>query len=279
MTEPKDKWITVNGIQLHYVEWGESGIMPMICLHGHTGTCGMWREFAQAMQTCYRVLTPDQRGHGKSGWATTGYERDRFVEDLAAFVDLLNIERMVLVGASMGGWHALLYAHDRPERVEKIVLVDIGPEPSPASLAQRKHRPPTPMRFDSLDAVFEWARGGNSWAADSRLRKDVEERVRRLEDGTWSWCADPALFNVLLPDATDEGLIRRYWKAVESIPCPILEVRAGGNNLVSDDLLDRMKRAARHFEWTDVSHSGHVVPVDQPEAFIRATRSFLGVPT
>ena len=76
---------------------------------------------------------------------------------------------------------------------------------------------------------------------------------------------------------SDETLISRYWNALETIPCPILEVRGGESPLVSDDILARMKAAANDLRSADVADAGHVVTVDKPAEFIEATREFLGV--
>ena len=274
----KEKQVTVNGLRLRYLDWGTEGSTPMVCLHGHTGQAHIWEEFAQALSSRYHVLAVDQRGHGGSQWADTGYARDRFVEDLAGFVDALQLSRFALVGLSMGGWHSLLYTMDHPDRVERIVIVDIAPEPNPEYVAVMENRPSTPMEFGSLTAAVDWMREGNPWASDARLRKDAEDKMRRREDGRWTWKADPALFNVRLPDMTDPGLIGRYWKAVETIPCPILEVRGAESALVSDQVIERMKSAAKQFSSVDVAGAGHVVTVDKPQELIEATHPFLGVP-
>ena len=143
----QEKHVTINGVRLRYLDWGTSGKMPLVCLHGHVSQAHIWDEFAKAMSPHYHVLAVDQRGHGGSQWAETGYARDRFVEDLAAFVDTLGLSKFILVGLSMGGWHSLLYTADHPERVERIVIVDIAPEPSPKAVADRMTRPPTPMEL------------------------------------------------------------------------------------------------------------------------------------
>ena len=271
----QDKHITLNGVRLRYLDWGTPGNTPMVCLHGHTGQAHIWDEFAAEMSQRYHVLVVDQRGHGESEWATTGYARDRFVEDLAAFADALDLAKFVLVGLSMGGWHSLLYTAKHPERVERIVIVDIAPEPSAASKEQMGKRPPTPMQFSTPDVAVQYAREGNPWATQSRLRKDVEDRLRQREDGQWTWKADPSLFNVPLPDMTHSAMIDRYWEALETIPCPILEVRGGESVLVSNEVLERMRSVAKDFTSIDVPGAGHVVTVDKPAEFIEATRSFL----
>ena len=276
IVKAQEKSVSVNGVRLRYLDWGTAGKTPLICLHGHTGQARIWDEFADAMSPHYHVLAVDQRGHGESQWADTGYARDRFIEDLAAFVDALGLSRFVLVGLSMGGWHSLLYTADHPERVERIVLVDIAPEASPAFLADRASRPPTPMEFPSLEAAVDWMRQWNPWTSDAALRKDAEDKMRQREDGQWTWKADTALF-VPLIDLTDPDHIGWYWKAMETIPCPILEVRGSGSDLVSEEILQRMKRVGKQFTSVDVADAGHVVAVDKPQEFIQATRSFLGV--
>ena len=274
----QERHLTVNDVRLRYLDWGTSGKTPLICLHGHCLHAGIWDEFAEAMSSHYHVLAVDQRGHGGSQWADTGYARDRFVEDLAALAEALGLGKFVLAGLSMGGWNSLLYAADHPERVERIVMVDIAPEPSASGREQMANRPSTPMEFPTLDAAVKWVRQGDPWASDARLRRDARDRLRERDDGRWTWKADPALFNVLLPDMTDAGHIERYWKALEAIPCPILEVRGSESPLVSDEVIERMKNVGQRFESIDVAGAGHVVTVDKPAEFIEATRSFLGVP-
>ena len=274
----QEKYLTVNGVRLRYLDWGTAGKMPLVCLHGHTGQAHIWDEFAEAMAPHYHVYSVDQRGHGGSEWTDTGYARDRFVEDLEAFVDSLGLSRFALAGSSMGGWNSLLYTADHPERVERIIIVDIGPEPSPESTAARGNRPSTPLEFPSFEASFAWMRQGNPWASDARLRKDAEDKVKQQEDGRWTWKADSRLFNIELPDMADPGLIGRYWKAIETIPCPILEVRGTESNLVSDETIRGMEQRGKQFRSVDVAGAGHVVSVDKPNEFIEVTREFLGVP-
>ena len=129
------------------------------------------------------MLTLDQRGHGDSGWAATGYARDRFVEDLDAFIKSLGFGKVVLAGLSMGGWNALLYATANPDVVERIIIVDIAPERSEEALRDQVTRPPTPMEFHTFEEAFAWARQGNPWATEARLRKDVANKMRAAIHG------------------------------------------------------------------------------------------------
>ena len=273
----QEKHVEVNGVRLRYLDWGTRGKTPLVCLHGHTGQAHIWDEFAQAMAPHYHVLAVDQRGHGESQWASTGYARDRFVEDLAAFVDALGLSKFVLAGLSMGGWHSLLYTPDHQERVERIIIVDIAPEPSLQWREQLAKRPPTPLEFPSLEDAISWMRQGNPWVSDAELRKDAEDKMRQKEDGQWTWKADSSLFNIQLPDMSDQTLISRYWNAIDKITCPILEVRGAESGLVSDETIERMIQRGKQVTSIDVPGAGHVVTVDKPSEFIEATRDFLGV--
>ncbi len=274
--QAKSRFVTVNSVRLRFLDWGTEGLPPLVCLHGHTGQARIWDEFAEAMRGSYHVYAVDQRGHGESAHASDGYARDRFVEDLAGLVDALGLKRFTLAGLSMGGWHSMLYTASYPDRVDRIVMVDIGPEPSEAARSAGS-RPPTPMRFDSFEEAVEWMRGGNPWASDARLRLDAEHKTKRSDGGGWTWKADPALFDTPLPDMSDPELMSRYWSALETIPCPILEVRGSESPLVSDEVLERMKAAAKDLTSVDVAGAGHVVTVDKPMEFIEATRAFMGV--
>ncbi len=275
--QAQEKFVTVNNVRLRYLDWGTEGKPPMICLHGHSGQAHIWDEFAEAMSPYYHVYAFDQRGHGGSQWAGDGYERDRFVEDLAALVDSFGFEKVTLVGLSMGGWNSILYTPDHQDKVEKVILVDIGPEPSEESRQQRGSRPPTPLEFDSFDAAVELARASNPWATDARLRRDLQDRMKQREDGKWTWKADPLLLTVPLSDMESQEAIDRYWRSLEAIRCPIMEVRGLGSPLLSDDIIERMCKANPLFSNVDVEDAGHVVPVDKPEEFIQVTRGFLGI--
>ena len=112
----------------------------------------------------------------------------------------------------MGGWHSILYAVDNPDLVQRIVMVDIAPEPSPERM-EAPPASPTPMEFPTLEHGFQWLRSGNELASDSRLLEDTKARLRQTDSGSWTWKADLEGFDNQLPDITDASLISRYWSA------------------------------------------------------------------
>jgi len=188
----------------------------------------------------------------------------------------MNFGEMTLVGCSMGGWHSILYTATNPHRVQRIVMVDIAPEASPERL-NAPAPPPVPMEFQTLEEGYEWLRSGNPWASHVRLREEAEARLKSTGDGTWTWKADLMGFDNPLPDMTSAAIIERYWSAIKSIQCPILEIRGTESGLVSDETIERTKRLGNKVSSVDVSNAGHVVMVDQPEAFIEAIRGFISL--
>lgn len=273
-----EKFVSVNNLRLRYLEWGGKEKLPLVCLHGHAAQAHIFDEFAEAMSAHYHVYAIDQRGHGESQWATDGYDRLRFVEDLAAVLDALDLRKVVLVGHSMGGWNSLLYTAAHQERVEKIILIDISAEFSEEAKRMTTSRQPTPLTFASFEEAAVWARAGNPFASNERLRQDLLDKMRQREDGKWLWKADPALFNTPLRDGSDPELIASYWHSLATITCPILEVRGKGSPLLSDKILERMRQINPRISFADIEEAGHMVSMDKPQKFIEATAPFLAVP-
>ena len=271
---PAAQNVQINGNALVFYEWGQKSNPVLICLHSHTNSAASWREFAEFASSKYHVFALDQRGHGNSEWAKDGYARDRFVEDLAEFVKINNFEHITLVGCSMGGWHSILYTANNPGIVERIVMVDIAPEPSPERL-QAPAADPAPRVFQTLEDGYQWLRSGNALASDIRLHEEAKSRLKQTDSGVWTWKADLNGFDNPLPDMTSPALINRYWSAIETIQCPIFEIRGKESGLVSDDTIEKMKKLGKDVSSVDVSSAGHVVMVDQPEAFIEAIRAFV----
>ena len=274
---PQDRDVTVNGLKLHYVDWGNEGRTPLICLHGHTGHSRIWDDFARAMQPHFHVLAVDQRGHGDSQWAPP-YTRDAFVQDLTAFIDHFGFQRVSLCGLSMGGWNSLLYAQQHGERVEKVVLVDIGPESDREVVRQFRTASPSPETFDSLDQAVQHLRSNNPWADLAHLQEDAHHSTRLQEDGKLIWKRDPKLRGGTTEDDAPE-FVARYWKAVEEISCPILLVRGTESRLVPDEVARRIQQKGKAASWVDIPNAGHVTCLDNPIAFNDQVGQFLGVPT
>src|SRR5256712_3038562 len=94
--------VSVNGLDLHYLDWGNAGAPPLVCVHGYTSSAQAFNALARHFHDRFHILAPDVRGHGKSAWSPAGayHYRDQ-VGDLAGFVTLLGLTRFTLIGTSM----------------------------------------------------------------------------------------------------------------------------------------------------------------------------------
>ena len=92
---PEDKFVQIDNLSLHYLEWGNTNAVPIVLLHGLCGNAHYWDLFARNVASEYRLITVDQRGHGDSDWAETYGPRD-YVLDLEAFVESLKLNEFVL---------------------------------------------------------------------------------------------------------------------------------------------------------------------------------------
>ena len=125
----QDNEIMVGRMRMHYMDWGTEGKQPMLLLHGGSQSAHSWDEFSRVSRHDYRVVALDQRGHGDSDWSKSGtYTARAQVQDITRFVNLLGLKKFVLIGLSMGGRNSFMYAAMHPEKVDRLVIVDVGPE-------------------------------------------------------------------------------------------------------------------------------------------------------
>src|SRR5437899_4093944 len=117
-----DKFVTVYGARIHYVEAGRG--VPLILIHGLADDTTIWDPVIPALAARFRVIALDQIGFGRSDKPLLNYRVSTLVDFLDGFLTELKIERASLVGNSLGGWVAAAYALAHPERVERLVLSD-----------------------------------------------------------------------------------------------------------------------------------------------------------
>src|SRR3954451_6027116 len=124
----RDRFVTLNGLRTHYVEWGDEDRPALVMLHGLRSYARTFEPLAERLGDHYRVLAPDARGRGDSDWDPRGeYYTESYVADLEQFADHLGLERLLLLGHSMGGTTTYVYAARHPGRVGAVVVEDIGP--------------------------------------------------------------------------------------------------------------------------------------------------------
>jgi esterase len=270
-----DRTLDLHGQRFHYTEWGPPSAPALIFLHGITGHARTWDDEARLLAERFRVLVLDQRGHGDSDPAPDGdYSDGALLGDLEAFGDALGLARVSLVALSLGGRVAINYAGRHPERVERLVVVDIGPDIAPAGrLRVGALMANAAERFETLEDVIVHQRANNPLYTEAMLRHRAQHAVRPLPGGGFTWKYDRAL-----RDAVRQGRMRvpaDLWPQWRAIQCPTLLVRGSESDILTDEIAKKMLEALPSARLAVVPNAGHTVPGDQPVAFQRLLREFL----
>ena len=147
-TKPRDRRVELAGLTFRYRVAGERTAPPVVLLHQLGRDACDWDAVAAALADRFRVLALDLRGHGESA-RTPPFTFEQMRDDVARFVDALNLERFSLIGHSMGGTVAFLLARAWPARIDALVVEDTPP-PTGSNLPEPPAEPPSPV-------PFEWA--------------------------------------------------------------------------------------------------------------------------
>jgi esterase len=261
-------FVDLDGQKFHYLDWGGDG-PPLVMLHGFTGHAHTWDHTAQALSERYRVLALDQRGHGDTEW-TTAYGSRPMVQDVQRFLDALHLDRVTLMGLSMGGNVAYLFAAAHPERVERLVILDIGPEVAPAGAERIARGLGASDVFASEDEAVAQAREGNPRPTDQWLRHRVAHNLRPAGDGSLTLKWDKAL-----RDGTavrDDHSEEERWEAWRGVKCPTLLIRGADSDVLAVETAEQMLAENPHGTLAVVPDCGHSITLERPEGLVDALR-------
>ena len=270
-SEPASAFVDVDGLRLHYLDWGGSA-PPLVMLHGFSGHAHTWDRTAAVLSNQYRVLALDQRGHGDSEWAPR-YGSKPLVTDLLHFLDTLKLNKVVLMGLSMGGNVAYLFAAMYPERVERLVILDIGPEISSIGVDRIARSTAESDVFASEEEAVARARAANARPTDADLRHRVVHNLRRLPNGTLTFKWDKAL-----RDGTairDEPTVAERWAAWRAVRCPTLLVRGDDSDILSPETAQRMLEENPNVTLVTVPDCGHSITLERPDGLREAMTPWL----
>lgn len=166
-------------VQLACAEFGGNGT-PVVLLHGLAGCGEEWAETASALTPGYRVLAPDQRGHGRSERRPSDVSRGAYVVDVAMWLERLAAVPAVLVGQSLGGHTAFLVAARHPDLVRALVVVEATPEADPRGGDDvRRWLESWPRPFVSAMHALQFFGGDSAWSRAWLRGLDARD------DGLW----------------------------------------------------------------------------------------------
>jgi pimeloyl-ACP methyl ester carboxylesterase len=201
----RSAFVAGDGVKLNYLDWGGYG-PPLVMIHGIANSPHIFDELAPLLTDHFRVLAYARRGHGQSDAPNGPYDFEALVSDLRHLLDNLGIERVYLLGWSMGGDEITEFAGRYPERVEKLVYLEGGYDWSDASffepftkiLAVNSADPAVLRSLDDLRAWYCAAWVGSNVQWTSALEAFLRDAVRIEGNGAVSPVPSLQVFEPLL---------------------------------------------------------------------------------
>ncbi len=263
---------TLNGIDLFYLDTMTKGD-TILCLHGRWGRGETWVDLMRHYGQRYRIIAPDQRGHGLSGKPVSKYTADEMASDVVALLDYLRIDSIMLLGHSMGAHVAGYLAATYPDRVRALALLDksaAGPEKE-STLPVEEIAPIDPITKD--------------WPLPFSSRTEARDYIRSTMESELSY---QYFMNSLTEDiegyhmlysaqamAANIAYYQAWFDLLPQIKCPVMLVRASGHEAVSDDDFRRMRSLIPDCMAFEMSHPDHNVHLANRQEFYGYLDQFL----
>jgi len=258
-------------------EWRERG-RPLLFVHGFSHNRHVWDDLAPALSGAHRPLALDLRGHGDSGWSVEGrYSPTDYASDLPRVLDALEIERAILVGHSLGGNAATLFAAQHPERVSRLVLVDTGPSLSlDAMIHMARDVSGALQSYASVAEYRDTLVSTYPLGSEASLDRMASTGLVRRIDGRFEPRLDPGILSPSTDRADWTSLEQKLWSALRGVRCRTLVVRGGVSAMLSEKAAREMVDAALgDAALANVPNAGHAVMVDDAPALLSAIEKFL----
>lgn len=262
---------STDGLRLHYRDYPAStGLTPVLCLPGLTRNCRDFETIAPRIQRTRRVLGADLRGRGLSqhdpNWQN--YHPGTYVADVATLLASAGLERVIVLGTSLGGLMAMIMAATTPQLLAGVILNDVGPEIAPEGLARISSYvgKATPVRSWAEAAAQARATYGLAWptATDEDWLAFARRGYREV-DGVPRLDMDPMIGEAVR--AAPGGAAPDLWPLFAALlPISVLALRGAVSDVLSQATFDRMAREKPDLVRVTVPGRGHPPMLDEPES-------------
>ena len=279
-------FLSIRGLRYHVRTWGNPDATRLFLLHGWMDVSASFQFAVDALEHDWFVIAPDWRGFGLSEWINNSYWFPDYIADLDALLRHFQPDApAILVGHSMGGNVANLYAGIRPERVGKLVLAEgfglppTKPEKAPERYArwlEENDNSPGLRPYASFDDVVERLKKNNPRITDERAAFLAPHWAERKPDGSIHLRADPChkMVNPVLY-RIEEAMA--CWKRISA---PVLWLWGDGEWMMKwmkgdKSLLDSYRSCYRSLREETIADAGHMMHHDQPEKLARLIEDFV----
>ncbi len=252
----------INGITLHYDDRGQG--TPLLLVHAFPMSSALWQPQLEALAGEARVVVPDLRGFGASEVPNGPYTMETFADDLAALLDQLQIERVVLAGVSMGGYIAFAFWRRYASRVRALVLSDT--RATADSDEARAGRESNAQLAETQGArVIADMMLPNLLAPTATT--EVQNRAREIIESNQPYGIASALRGMALRSDSSDLL--------PSITVPTLLLVGSEDALTSPDEMRGLQQGIAGSRLVEIPGAGHLPNLENAEAFTAALREFV----
>jgi pimeloyl-ACP methyl ester carboxylesterase len=258
----------VRSLRFHFSEWGEPGAPKILLLHGGNQSAHSWDLVSLHLSDRYHVFALDQRGHGDSEWSRDqDYSIEAKAADVLAFVDDQGIDSPIIMGHSMGGRVTMNVALAHPELARGIVLVDVGPELSPAGVEVIHNFVTRNVEFDDLEEFLDNVVKYDRFRSREHIARTVKYNMLRRADGKYISKVDHRRVPLSASELTLDD--------VKVIGAPVLLVRGGESDILDADAAKRFVDALPNGQLVTVPDTGHNVHSGNTPGFLEVVGPFV----
>lgn len=251
-------------MKLFFRELGQG--QPMIIMHGIFGSSDNWLTQARHFSASYHVITLDLRNHGQSEHHPD-FDYPVMANDLNEFIDSKGLKDAIVIGHSMGGKVAMNFALAHPDKLAKLIVVDIAPKPYNLEhyviLDGLKAIP-----IDTLTSRQEADEVLSKFVPEADVRQFLLKNLQRKSEGGFTWKLNlPVIDKNLKNIGLDLQFDGRFEK-------PTLFIRGSKSRYVEDEDMERIKNVFPKAELVSMD-TGHWVQAEKPQEFVDVVTKWL----
>jgi esterase len=259
--------VSAGRIGVHYLEWpGAVDDLALIFLHGGGLHAHTFDLVGNLLRDRARCVALDLRGHGESEWSPGRYGSEETADDISAMVTQLGLERVVVVGHSMGGIGGIAWAARHPPELAGLVIVDVGPELQNSATASINVFITSQPSFADLEEVDDFA-AESAPAADG-----MAANLRWRDDGRLAFKYDDSQF---YPDGIRLPIGDELRELARRITCPTKILRGSRSRVLSDAAASELADLIDGASWSRVEDAGHTIQSSNPRGLTAAIVDFV----
>lgn len=269
----------------HYSILGTNTKERVVFIHGLMAFAANWRKIANRLENDFQCLIYDQRGHGRSfkpdaGNSVSGgsnYSPEIFAEDLNKITDELGWDSFHLVGHSMGGRNAMVFANMFPHKVRTLTIEDMGPDSDSTMKGYYENmlnNIPTPFADKVAVKDFFENHFKNVFLSKEPpavLSTFLQANLEEQENGSYDW----RFSKHAVIEITREGHLKDRWLEVSSFKMPVLLIRGEKSHILKQETFDKMLAVNPNITGIELKGAGHWVHFEKFEEFVQAFRAFI----